>query len=70
MHKEYVMRTTIDLPDDLVTKAMNLSEHRTKTAVIIAALEEYIRKNKIQGLKRYRGRVNLEIDLDKLRKRS
>jgi Arc/MetJ family transcription regulator len=61
------MRTTIDLPEPLVTEAMKASPRKTKTAVIITALEEYVRKNRIQGLKRYRGKISLDIDLNKLR---
>ena len=63
------MRTTLDLPESLIAEAMKLSHQRTKTAVIIAALEDYIRKNRIQGLKKYKGRVDLDTDLDTLRKR-
>lgn len=64
------MRTTIDLPQKLVEEAMKVSHQRTKTAVIVTALEDFVRKSRIQGLKKFRGRVNLDIDLDKLRKRS
>lgn len=64
------MRTTLDLPDPLVKEAMRLSHQQTKTAVIIKALEDLVRKNKIQGLKKFKGRVDLGIDLNKLRKRS
>ena len=67
--KEYGMRTTLDLPETLLQEAMKLSHQRTKTGVIVDALEEYIRKNKIQGLKKFRGRVCLDIDMDTLRKR-
>ncbi|HQN02248.1 MAG TPA: type II toxin-antitoxin system VapB family antitoxin, partial [Candidatus Hydrogenedentes bacterium] len=52
------MRTTIDLPEALVMEAMRLSHQRTKTGVIISALEDYVRKQKIQGLKAYKGRVS------------
>ena len=63
------MRTTIDLPQKLVEEAMKVSHQRTKTAVIVTALEDFVRKSRIQGLKKFRGRVNLDVDLDKLRKR-
>ncbi len=63
------MRTTLDLPKSLVEEAVKLSHHRTKTAVIITALEDFVRKNKIQSLKRYRGKVDVDIDLSALRKR-
>jgi hypothetical protein len=64
------VRTTLDLPDALVTEAMKASHQRTKTAVIITALEELVRKNRLQGLKLFRGRVDLDLNLDTLRKRS
>lgn len=67
--KENDMRTTLDLPDALVQEAMKLSHQRTKTGVIVNALEDYVRKNKIQGLKKFRGRVCLDIDMAALRKR-
>ena len=63
------MRTTLDLPNALVEEAMKLSHQRTKTAVLVTALEDFVRKNRIQGLKKFRGKVKLDIDLDKLRKR-
>lgn len=64
------MRTTLDLPAPLVAEAMKLSHQRTKTAMLVAALEDYVRKNKIQGIKKFRGRIGLDVDLGKLRKRS
>ncbi|MFA5028316.1 MAG: type II toxin-antitoxin system VapB family antitoxin [Candidatus Methylomirabilota bacterium] len=63
------MRTTLDLPQPLLEEAMQLSPERTKTATIIAALEDFVRKQKIRGLKRFRGRVDLDIDLSGLRDR-
>ena len=65
------MRTTLDLPEDLVTEAMKATHIRTKTKVIITALEELIRKSKISELKQFKGKVDdLDIDLDVLRGRS
>jgi hypothetical protein len=62
------MRTTLDLPESLLTEALEVSQQRTKTAVIITALEE-IRKRRIQDLKKYKGKVDLRVDLELLRKR-
>lgn len=64
------MRTTIDLPEPLMQEAMKLSHHKTKTATIVVALEDFVKKNKIQGLKKFKGRIDINIDLDTLRKRS
>ncbi|HCL31862.1 MAG TPA: hypothetical protein DIC52_25980 [Candidatus Latescibacteria bacterium] len=63
------MRTTLDLPESLLTEALEVSQQRTKTAVIITALEELIRKRRIQDLKKYKGKVDLHVDLELLRKR-
>lgn len=63
------MRTTLDLPDPLMNEALKVSHQKKKTAVIIAALEDFLRKNRIQGLKKYRGRVDIDLDLDSLRER-
>jgi hypothetical protein len=63
------MRTTLDLPEDLVKEAMKATNIKTKTKVIVAALEQLIRKSKIAEIKSYKGQVNLDIDLNELRGR-
>jgi len=63
------MRTTLDLPADLLSKAMQVSQTKTKTKVIILALEELVRKSTLVELKQFKGAVDLDIDLDKLRDR-
>ncbi len=63
------MRTTLDLPEDLLREAMKTTHIQTKTKVIITALEELIRKSKISGLKEFKGKVDLDIDLNTIRGR-
>ena len=63
------MRTTLDLPKDLVDEAMKVTKINTKTQLIITALEDLIRKSKISGLKEYRGKVDLDIDMNAIRGR-
>lgn len=64
------MRTTLDLPEALLKDAMALTQTPTKTAVIVLALEELIRKNRMAALKQYKGKVDMDIDLDTLRGRN
>ena len=64
------MRTTLDLPLPLIDKAMKCSHQSTKTATIIAALEGLVQKSKIQELKQFRGKVDLNLDLGMLRNRA
>jgi Arc/MetJ family transcription regulator len=70
MRSEKAMRTTLDLPDKLVQDAMRASHQKTKTATIVAALQELVRKSRIRELRQYKGRVDLDMDLDVLRKRA
>jgi Arc/MetJ family transcription regulator len=63
------MRTTLDLPENLLLEAMKLTHTGTKTAVIVLALRELIRKSKITDIKKYKGKIDLDIDLSKLRDR-
>jgi len=63
------MRTTLDLPKELIDEAMQLTHIKTKTKVIVSALEALIRKSKISELKKFKGKVDLDIDLNTIRGR-
>ncbi len=63
------MRTTLDLPENLLDEAMKITHTNTKTGVIVKALEELVRKSKISDIKKYKGEFDLDIDLDELRDR-
>jgi len=63
------MRTTLDLPEALIDEAMALTHIQTKTDLIKTALQNLIQKEKIKDLKKYFGKVDLEIDLNVLRNR-
>jgi len=63
------MRTTLDLPENLLNEAMRVTRTKTKTAVIVLALEELIHKARIAELKQFKGKIELDIDLDNLRER-
>jgi hypothetical protein len=69
IRRYYVMRTTLLLPDQLIGEAMKLTKEKTKTGVIKIALLNLIEKEKIKDLKKYYGKVDLDIDLNVLRKR-
>lgn len=69
MERSITMRTTLDLPEKLVDDAMKASQINTKTKVIIKALEELIRKSEISALKEFKGKVDLNIDMDAVRGR-
>jgi len=63
------MRTTLDLPKELVDEAMLITKSKTKTELIKAALFNVINQEKRNKLINFHGKVDLDIDLDILRKR-
>jgi Arc/MetJ family transcription regulator len=62
------MRTNVELDDTLVKKAMEISGINTKKAVLNMVLKEYIRKNNLKKILKYRGAGIWEGNLDEMRK--
>ena len=63
------MRTTIDIPEDLLNEAMRSMGVKTKTTAIILGLRELLRRGKIENLRALRGKVNLDVDVKSSRRR-
>ncbi len=63
------MRTTLDLPETLIDEAMALTHSQTKTDLIKTALINLIQKEKIKDIKKYYGKIDLDINLNELRNR-
>jgi hypothetical protein len=61
------MRTTLDIPERLIEDAMKVSRIHTKTKVIITALEDLIRKSKISEIKKFKGKIDMDIDMNAVR---
>ena len=64
------MRTTIDIPEDLIREAMKVTKAPIKTALIKSALNDIIQNNQIKSLKNYKGKIDIEIDLNSIRDRN
>jgi Arc/MetJ family transcription regulator len=62
------MRTTLDIPKDLLEEAQKVSGAKTKTTTVVLSLEKLIQSNKIEKLRALRGKLDLDIDLKRLRK--
>lgn len=58
------MRTNIDLDDGLLSKAMRSSGLRTKRAVVQAALQLFVDIQSQAGIRKLRGKVRWEGDLN------
>ena len=63
------MRTTLDLPEDLILQAMKSLEYKSKTDTVVYALRELLRRRALDELKGLAGKVPLELDLKRSRRR-
>jgi len=63
------MKTTLNLPDDLIQEGLKITNYRTKTELVISSIKNMIKHEKMQKLKKFKGKVKLDIDIDALRKR-
>lgn len=63
------MRTTIDIPEDLMREAQQVSKAKTKTMVIVLGLKELVHRHKLEQLRALRGRVALTVNVGKARQR-
>ncbi|GAB4237239.1 MAG: type II toxin-antitoxin system VapB family antitoxin [Ekhidna sp.] len=63
------MRTTLDLPEELIKEAMEITGSKTKSALIKEALEAQVKRIKRKRLLSFKGKLDLDIDLDSLRNR-
>lgn len=62
------MRTTLNLPEDLLKEAQKLAGTSSKTSTVIYSLQELIRLKKIERLRKLRGLLDLDIDPETLRR--
>lgn len=61
------MRTNIDIDDKLMKQAMKATGTVTKRAAVDAALRKVVQLKAQEGIKRLRGKVKWEGDLDAMR---
>jgi Arc/MetJ family transcription regulator len=63
------MRTTLDLPEELVEEARSLLGFKSKTDTVVLSLRELVRHRRIEELKALLGTIQLDIDLPRSRRR-
>mgnify|MGYP001565608268 CR=1 FL=1 len=63
------MRTTLDIPEDLIKDAIHVSHAKTKTMAVIFGLQELINRHKLEQLRTLRGKIPLTTNTRISRKR-
>ena len=64
------MRTTLDLPAELLDEARRLLGFKSKTDTIVLSLRELVRRRRVEELKTLLGSVRLDVDIPTSRRRS
>jgi Arc/MetJ family transcription regulator len=63
------MRTTLDLPENLVDEARAAVGFKSKTDTVVYALREVVRRSRVEDLKSMFGTVRIDLDISKSRRR-
>jgi len=63
------MRTTLDIPEELIEEARRVLGFKSKTDAVVLSLTELIRRRRIDELKAMAGQVKLDIDIPASRRR-
>ena len=63
------MRTTLDLPAELLEEAQRLLGFKSKTDTVVLSLRELIRRRRIDELRELLGSVTLDVDTAASRRR-
>ncbi|MCI4646951.1 type II toxin-antitoxin system VapB family antitoxin [Phaeodactylibacter sp.] len=65
--KSKYMRTSIEINDQLIQQALELSQLKTKKEVVNEALEQFVKKMKRLRMLELHGKVEWEGNLDEMR---
>ncbi|RLA06668.1 MAG: type II toxin-antitoxin system VapB family antitoxin [Gammaproteobacteria bacterium] len=64
-----MLTATMQIPEQLLKKAKQKSHIKETQKIVIQALEDFVNKPDISQLKKYKGKIDLDINLDVLRDR-
>jgi len=56
------MRATLNIPDELIDEVQRLSGQKTKTGAIVTAMEDFVRRKKMEDLLALRGKISIDYD--------
>ena len=61
------MRTTVDLPEQLLTELQQTTEASSRREALIIALEDYLRRQRLRRVVAAAGELELDLDVRALR---
>jgi hypothetical protein len=61
----HIMRTTLNIKDDMMDALLKRTKSKTKTKAVEAAIKEYLEKKAIEELIALSGNIHIELDWEK-----
>jgi hypothetical protein len=62
---EHIMRTTLNIKDDMMDALLKRTKSKTKTKAVEVAIKEYLEKKAIEELIALSGNIHIELDWKK-----
>ena len=59
------MRATLNIPDELIKQVQELTGNKSKTGAIVAVMEEFVQRKKIDELLALRGKLAIDFDWER-----
>ena len=56
------MRATLNIPDELLRDVQSLSGETSKTGAIVVAMEDFVRRRRMESLIALKGKVAIDYD--------
>ena len=56
------MRATLNIPDELLVEVQSLSGEKSKTRAIVTAMEDFVRRRRMDALIALRGKIPIEYN--------
>ena len=59
------MRATLNIPDELIAEVQNITGAKSRTKAVVTAIQEFIRKKRMEQLLALKGRIEIDYDWER-----
>ena len=59
------MRATLNIPDELIAEVQNITGAKSRTEAVVTAIQEFIRKKRMEQLLALKGRIEIDYDWER-----
>jgi len=59
------MRATLNIPDELIAEVQNITGAKSRTKAVVTAVQEFIRKKRMEELLALKGRIEIDYDWER-----